>query len=214
MADREARRRGGREARRIERARPLADAIRPVWPGLEGGRYQPLSDTDIPKIHKAALDILEQVGFADAIPSCIEMTTARGAFVNEHDRLCFPRAMVEDTIAKAARHFPLFGQDPKHDMQPFGKRVYFGTAGAAVHMVDAESGVYRESTLDDLYAIASSTVSITSTFSNARSSRVTSPIRGIWTSTRATPRSRAPRNMSVRRSPNLSMSMRRWPCCM
>jgi trimethylamine--corrinoid protein Co-methyltransferase len=32
--------------------------------------------------------------------------------------------------------------------------VYFGTAGAAVFMVDAETGAYRESTLADLYDIA------------------------------------------------------------
>ncbi|MGI9509418.1 MAG: trimethylamine methyltransferase family protein [Geminicoccaceae bacterium] len=150
----EGRRRGGREARRAERAEPLAEAIRPVWPGLEGGRYRPLSEADVLKVHGAALDILENIGFADAIPSCVELTTARGAFVNEHGRLCFPRAMVEDTIAKAARHFPVFGRDPKHDMEPYGKRVYFGTAGAAVHMVDATTGAYRESTLDDLYDIA------------------------------------------------------------
>lgn len=154
MADLNGRRRGGRSARRAERARPLADTIRPVWPGLEGGRYQPLIEADIPKIHNAALDVLEQVGFADAIPSCIEMTTARGAFINDRGRLCFPRALVEDTIAKAARRFPLVGQDPKHDMEPFGKRVYFGTAGAAVHIVDAATGSYRESTLADLYDIA------------------------------------------------------------
>ena len=154
MADRDARRRGGRDARRAERARPLADAIRPVWPGLEGGRYRPLTSDEVQKVHGAALDVLERIGFADAIPSCVEMTTAEGAFVSEEGRLCFPRAMVEDMIAKAARHFPLFGQNPKHDMEPFGKRVYFGTAGAAVHMVDAETGAYRESTLADLYDIA------------------------------------------------------------
>ena len=150
----EGRRRGGRDARRAVRARPLAEADRPVWPGLEGGRYLPLSDSDVQKIHNAALETLEQVGFADAIPSCIELTTAAGAFVNDHGRLCFPRALVEDTVAKAARHFPLCGQDSKHDMEPFGKRVYFGTAGAAVHIVDAATGAYRDSTLDDLYDIA------------------------------------------------------------
>jgi trimethylamine--corrinoid protein Co-methyltransferase len=100
------------------------------------------------------LDVLEQVGFADAIPSCVALTTARGAFVNEAGRLCFPRALVEDVLAKAARRFPLVGQNPKHDMEAFGKRVYFGTAGAAVHMVDARTGAYRDSTLGDLYDIA------------------------------------------------------------
>jgi trimethylamine--corrinoid protein Co-methyltransferase len=35
-----------------------------------------------------------------------------------------------------------------------GKNVHFGTAGAAVHMVDAATGEYRDSTLADLYDIA------------------------------------------------------------
>src|SRR5450631_782973 len=39
-------------------------------------------------------------------------------------------------------------------MEPWGSRVYFGTAGAAVHMVDARTGAYRDSTTKDLYDIA------------------------------------------------------------
>ena len=35
-----------------------------------------------------------------------------------------------------------------------GRRVYFGTAGAAVHIVDPATGEYRESTVKDLYDIA------------------------------------------------------------
>jgi trimethylamine--corrinoid protein Co-methyltransferase len=48
----------------------------------------------------------------------------------------------------------LHAQDPKHDMEPWGSRVYFGTAGAAVHIVDATTGLYRDSTTKDLYDIA------------------------------------------------------------
>ena len=147
-------RRGGREARRAIRAAPLARNQRPVWPGLEGGRYKPLTDADVYKIHRAALDVLEQVGLADAIPSCIEVCTAAGAILNDAGRLIFPRALVEDVLAKAARRFPLHGQDPQHDMEPWGKRVYFGTAGAAVNIVDPITGAYRESTVRDAYDIA------------------------------------------------------------
>jgi len=39
-------------------------------------------------------------------------------------------------------------------MEPWGKKTYFGTAGAAVHMVNPETGEYRESTLQDLYNIS------------------------------------------------------------
>ncbi len=147
-------RRGGREARRAQRAAPLALNQRPVWPGLEGGRFKPLSDEDVLRIHHAALDVLEQIGLADAIPSCIEVCTAAGAVMNDKGRLLFPRAVVEDTLAKAARRFPLHGQDPQHDLEPWGKRVYFGTAGAAVNIVDPISGAYRESTVKDAYDIA------------------------------------------------------------
>jgi len=122
--------------------------------GLEGGRYRPLSDADVEKIHRAALDVLEQIGLADAIPSCIEACTAAGAILNDAGRLIFPRTLVEDVVAKAARRFPLHGQDPQHDMEPWGKRVYFGTAGAAVNIVDPVTGAYRESTVKDAYDIA------------------------------------------------------------
>ena len=42
-ADQRSRRSGGREARRAMRAAPLADDIRPVRAGLEGGSYGPLT---------------------------------------------------------------------------------------------------------------------------------------------------------------------------
>src|SRR5262247_3472200 len=147
-------RRGGREARRALRAAPLALNERPVWPGMNGGNFKPLTEADQQRIHQAALDVLEQVGFADAIPSGIEAMTRVGAKLGSNGRLTFPRALVEDTIAMAARKFPLCGQDPKHDMEPWGKKVYFGTAGAAVHIVDPITGEYRESYLQDLYDIA------------------------------------------------------------
>jgi trimethylamine--corrinoid protein Co-methyltransferase len=145
---------GARAARRAARTAPLPDNLRPVRPGMTGGRYKPLSESDVLRIHHAALDVLENIGLADATPGGIEYMTGAGAHLNSQGRLIFPRALVEDTVARAARHFVLHGQDPKHDMEPWGSRVYFGTAGAAVHIVDAKTGIYRDSTTKDLYDIA------------------------------------------------------------
>ena len=145
-------RRGGREARRAMRAAPLTDEVRPVRPGMEGGRYRPLDDADILKVHRAALRLLSEVGLADAPPSGIEILTRAGCQVSDRGRLLFPASLVEDTLAIAARRFPLFGQDPRHDMEPWGKKVYFGTAGAAVNMVERD-GSYRESLIKDLFDI-------------------------------------------------------------
>ncbi len=151
--DHKSRRSGGRAARRELRSQPLADDIRPVRPGLVGGRFAPLTDHDVRRIHESALQLLEEVGFGQAIPSCVEACTKLGA-TWDGKRLRFPRALVEDTVAKAARHFVLFGQDPRFDMEPSGKKVYYGTAGAAVHVIDLEKRHYRESLLQDLYDAA------------------------------------------------------------
>ncbi|MGO9632663.1 MAG: trimethylamine methyltransferase family protein [Steroidobacteraceae bacterium] len=145
---------GARAARRAARSAPLPDSIRPVRPGMSSGRYKPLSDADVLRIHHAALDVLENIGLADATPSGIEYMTKAGAKLTSEGRLLFSRALIEDTLARAARHFVLHAQDPKHDMEPWGSRVYFGTAGAAVHIVDAKTGQYRDSTTKDLYDIA------------------------------------------------------------
>ncbi len=156
MSETEARvfRRGAREARRVARAAPLPDHLRPVKPGMPGGRYKPMTDVEVLRIHRAALDVLENIGLADATPSGVEYMTRAGATMTPEGRLIFPRALVEDTLAGAARHFVLHGQDARHDMEPWDSRVYFGTAGAAVNMVDARSGEYRDSTTKDLYDIA------------------------------------------------------------
>ena len=148
------RRAGGRAARMALRAAkpPISEA--PVKAGLIGGRYQPLSESEVGRIHGAALDVLEQIGLARAIPSCIELFTEAGATMTDEGRLLIPRALVEDALAKAGRHFVLHGRDPRHDLEPWGKKVHFGTAGAAVHMVDSETGVYRDTLLTDLYDVA------------------------------------------------------------
>ena len=63
---RRAARSGGRAARKAARAAPLSDTSRPIRPGMSGGRYRPLSDADVQKIHHAALRALEEIGLADA----------------------------------------------------------------------------------------------------------------------------------------------------
>ena len=74
-----ARRAGGRASRLAARAAALPEHIKPVRPGLEGGKYNPLSEADVLRIHNAALDALEQIGLADAPQSGIDAMVAAGA---------------------------------------------------------------------------------------------------------------------------------------
>jgi trimethylamine--corrinoid protein Co-methyltransferase len=149
------RRTNSREAKIAMRKAALADDLKPVQAGLEGGQYRPLTDTDVAAINDTVFKILEEVGFADATPHCIETCVAIGAIYSEEDgRLRFPKAVVEDAMDKCCRNLTLYGQDPKHDLQLTGQRVHFSTAGAAVLIADTVKNEYRESTAQDLYDMA------------------------------------------------------------
>ena len=149
-----ARRAGGRAQRVAVRAAPLSEEMRPVRAGLSGGQYKPLSEAAVQQIHAAALDALEQIGLSQAPPSGVEVMTAAGAVQGDDGRLRFPRALVEDMLSVAARGITLHAREAKHDLLLQGSRVHYGTAGAAVHIVDPISLAYRESTAQDLYDAA------------------------------------------------------------
>jgi len=152
--DKKPRRSGGRKARQAVRAAPLSEEKRPVRGGLSGGQYKPLTEAGMARIHQAALQVLEEIGLADAPQSGIDIMTKAGAILGNDGRLRFPPALVEDMVAKAGRNFTLCAQDPIYDLHPGGSRVHYGTAGAAVHLVDLENRDYRDSLLADIYDAA------------------------------------------------------------
>ncbi|WP_299042316.1 trimethylamine methyltransferase family protein [uncultured Tateyamaria sp.] len=154
MNDQSPSRSGGRAARRAARAAALPDHLRPVRPGLTGGRYTPLTEDEVLRIHHAALDALETIGLADAPDSGVAYLTGAGAIQGDDGRIRFPRALVEDTLARANRAITLHSRDGKTDLELSGARVHYGTAGAAVHLVDATGREYRESTVQDLHDAA------------------------------------------------------------
>jgi trimethylamine---corrinoid protein Co-methyltransferase len=149
-----ARRSGGRANRVAVRSAPLAENLRPVRAGMPGGQYKPLTDAGMAQIHAAALDALEVIGLSQAPASGVELLTGAGAVQGDDGRIRFPRALVEDMLAVAARDITLHGRERKHDLHLTGTNVHFGTAGAAVHIVDPVTLDYRDSTAQDLYDAA------------------------------------------------------------
>lgn len=149
---RRTRKKGQLTARQAMHAkRAVAPEINPCPPGAVGGRYKPLTESDIKQIYASALKILSELGMGESPQPLIDQAIKKGANVNSDGRLCFPAAMVEDIIAGACRSFALPGRDPKHDMKVGGDSVYFGTGGAAVQTLDLDTHSYRAATLKDLY---------------------------------------------------------------
>ena len=111
-------RRGGRAARVALRSAPLANDVRPVNPGMVSGRYKVLTDAEVLKVHEAALNVLENIGLADAIPSCLDYLLPKGCTLSDDGRLLFPRALIEDTLAMAGRNFTLYALSLIHISEP------------------------------------------------------------------------------------------------
>ncbi len=154
VQERKGRRGGGRAARVAARAAALPDDMRPIRPGMESAALKVLSEAQIVQIHNAALEALETIGLADAPQSGIDIMVGAGAILGDDGRLRYPRALVEDMLAKAARNVTLQGRDPQFDMHLSGNKVHYGTAGAAVNVVEVETNTYRHSTSQDLYDAA------------------------------------------------------------
>lgn len=148
------RRGGGRAARKKQRAAPLSDALRPVRPGLVGGRYKPLDDAAVAAIEDAIYQILAEIGLSQAPESGIEYMRSVGATHGEDGRVRFGRNVIEEAMEKATKDLVIHARNPKYDLNLSGQRVHFGTAGAAVHLVDVANNLYRESQLADLYNAA------------------------------------------------------------
>jgi trimethylamine--corrinoid protein Co-methyltransferase len=125
--------------------------------GLSGGIYQPLSPKDIETIHDASLTILEKTGFRfeDGLDETIALLEASGATVDrDRARFFLPGDLVMAQVSHAPEQITLYSRDGNNDLDLTRHRVYLGTGGAAIKILDLETGEARPSTLQDLYRLA------------------------------------------------------------
>lgn len=124
--------------------------------GLEGGIYKPLSDKGIAAIHDAALTILENTGmtYEEGLDDTLEMLSAAGASVDAaRARIRFPREMIAAQATKAPGRVILHGREGAHDLDLTEDKVHIGTGGAAIKILDMDSGEARATTLNDIYTL-------------------------------------------------------------
>ena len=131
-----------------------AAAPPPVWPGVEGGRFTPLSEAEAALVHETALDLLEDLGLGQATPDMIRLVRARGGRLSGEGRLLFPRALVSWAIEGARRDVVLYGQRPGLEIDLSGRRVHTSSGGASPSILDLRERRYRGATTKDLYDAA------------------------------------------------------------
>ncbi len=124
-----------------------------VRKGLEGGSYKPLSQQDIAQIHDTSMRVFEEVGFQ--VNSEKALTFFRDAGAEVDGRIVrLPRRKVMELLSRASSEVTLYGRQPEHHLTLGGARVYAGTGGTALHVIDMASGERRRATLHDLKRIA------------------------------------------------------------
>ena len=131
----------------------MAKKYRGPGKGLVGGRYKPLTDDQVKQIHEASLAILARIGVQVEEPEALRHFQEVGADVDDN-RVRLSRTLVEDAVDKAPSRVVLAGRDPKDDLILEGARVYIGTGGAALQLLDLETGEIRKAMLRDVADMA------------------------------------------------------------
>jgi len=123
--------------------------------GLIGDKYNILSQEEIEKIHKSSLWVLEEIGVRVDDDHFLTLFEQTGANVDKNERVVkLPPNMVEEFVAMAPEEILLAGRDPENDLLLGGQRVYLGTGGAAIHILDLETRKLRDPVLQDQYDLA------------------------------------------------------------
>lgn len=119
--------------------------------GYIGGQYQPLRQDQIGRIHQTALRILEEVGVRMECEEARSILLAAGADLDDEGRRIRIRPrIVERALCSAPSSIRLCGRAEEHDLIAEGSRTYLGTGGAAINVIDLDSGQCRPSLLRDI----------------------------------------------------------------
>jgi trimethylamine--corrinoid protein Co-methyltransferase len=117
--------------------------------GIRASHYRPLSQEALEQMHHAALEILKSVGLNVHSEKCRQALKSVGAIV-EGKRVKLPVSVVEEAIQSAPSSVTLYGRDgTDHDLHVEENRVYLGTGGTVLQVLDLD-GNYREASLQDL----------------------------------------------------------------
>jgi trimethylamine--corrinoid protein Co-methyltransferase len=119
--------------------------------GIRSSLYKPLSTSDVISVADAAFEVLEKSGVVVYSDEAIRAFESAGAQVDSGKRIVkLSRALIEDAIASNPSSITLHSRDGRFDAVLEKNRVHYGTGGTAIYVLDPETGVRRESTVDDV----------------------------------------------------------------
>ena len=119
--------------------------------GLTIRPYRIFTEEEVKKVDEGVMWTLSEVGIEVNSEQALGIFREAGAAVEPGSKIVkLPRAMIEDAIDKAPSRVILHGRDPQYDLYLEGTRVYFGTGGTVLFILDLETGEKRKTTVDDI----------------------------------------------------------------
>ncbi len=123
--------------------------------GYEGGLYTPLAEEKVEAIHRASMKVFSEIGIKVSNKEALELFSSAGAEVGPDGELVrMEPGMVMELLSRAPEAIMLYGQNPEHTLEVGGKRVYMGTGGTALYVMEPGSNVRRPARLSDLRDIS------------------------------------------------------------
>ncbi len=119
-----------------------------------GGKLRLLSEEAIRAIDGTARSILATTGVRVGDERLTEILVGAGATVAGNGRVVVPGRTIDAALDATPDSVFLYGRDGGPPLDVGGRRVYLGTGGAAIRVLDLEDGRAREPRLSDLADIA------------------------------------------------------------
>jgi trimethylamine--corrinoid protein Co-methyltransferase len=121
--------------------------------GLVGGQLRPLNEEQVWQIHQTSLKILEEIGVKVELEEALRIFKKHGAKI-DGEIVRIPASLVEEALKLVPHKFLMAGREKKNDLILEDKRVYLGTGGAALTVLDLETGKSRPGALKDIAQLA------------------------------------------------------------
>lgn len=107
---------------------------------MRGGLYRPLQKPDLDRIHETSIKILGEIGFQTSYEPLLQLLEEKGAKVDrDKKRVFLPVDLISRCIEQAPSEFVFYGLGEGREIFMGGDRVYFGTGGKALYVLDSDN---------------------------------------------------------------------------
>jgi trimethylamine--corrinoid protein Co-methyltransferase len=110
-----------------------------------------LSEEQVQRIHRAALDILWNTGVLVKAPAARELLRRAGAAADEATMICrLPADLVETALKKAPAEFTVHGRNPRHDVHVSTRDLHYEPMIGRLNCYEYATGKTHRTTLRDV----------------------------------------------------------------